>query len=231
MDLLTADFTFVNERLAKFYGLPGVYGSDFRRVPLADAHRRGLLGQAQHPDGDVLLRSHLAGRPRQVDSRERARHPAAAAAAQRAGAARRTAPGPAALDARAHERRIAPIRCAPPAIRAWIRWGSRSKTSTRSAAGATAPRADRAIDASGAMPDGTKFDGAARAAGAAGEEPRAVRDGRHREAADLRAGPRRRVLRCARRFAASCAARRRGDISVADLIVGLVNSTPFQMRQ
>jgi hypothetical protein len=44
-DLLTADYTFVNERLAKFYGIPGVYGSDFRRVNLADGNRRGLLGQ------------------------------------------------------------------------------------------------------------------------------------------------------------------------------------------
>jgi uncharacterized protein DUF1592/uncharacterized protein DUF1588/uncharacterized protein DUF1587/uncharacterized protein DUF1595/uncharacterized protein DUF1585 len=47
MDLLTADYTFVNERLAKHYGIPQVYGSQFRRVTLApdmDA-RRGLLGK------------------------------------------------------------------------------------------------------------------------------------------------------------------------------------------
>jgi hypothetical protein len=46
-DLLTADYTFVNERLAKHYGIPGVYGSNFRRVSLGpelDA-RRGLLGK------------------------------------------------------------------------------------------------------------------------------------------------------------------------------------------
>ncbi|HET8697690.1 MAG TPA: DUF1592 domain-containing protein, partial [Gammaproteobacteria bacterium] len=46
-DLLTADYTFVNERLAKHYGIPGVYGSNFRRVTLGpelDA-RRGLLGK------------------------------------------------------------------------------------------------------------------------------------------------------------------------------------------
>jgi hypothetical protein len=48
VDLLTADYTFVNERLARHYGIPGVYGERFRRVPLgADrAYRRGLLGQA-----------------------------------------------------------------------------------------------------------------------------------------------------------------------------------------
>ena len=44
-DLLTADHTFLNERLARHYGVPGVYGSDFRRVSLADGNRRGLLGQ------------------------------------------------------------------------------------------------------------------------------------------------------------------------------------------
>jgi hypothetical protein len=49
MDLLNADYTFVNERLARHYGIPNVYGSQFRRVALtsvpdSDA-RRGLLGQ------------------------------------------------------------------------------------------------------------------------------------------------------------------------------------------
>jgi hypothetical protein len=45
VDLLTADYTFVNERLARHYGIPGVYGSQFRRVHLTDEARRGLLGQ------------------------------------------------------------------------------------------------------------------------------------------------------------------------------------------
>ena len=45
VDLLTADYTFLNERLAKHYGIPGVYGSHFRRVTLTDQARRGLLGQ------------------------------------------------------------------------------------------------------------------------------------------------------------------------------------------
>jgi Protein of unknown function (DUF1592)/Protein of unknown function (DUF1588)/Protein of unknown function (DUF1585)/Protein of unknown function (DUF1587)/Protein of unknown function (DUF1595)/Planctomycete cytochrome C len=48
LDLLDAKYTFLNERLAKHYGIPGVYGSDFRRVALTPAFdmRRGLLGQA-----------------------------------------------------------------------------------------------------------------------------------------------------------------------------------------
>jgi hypothetical protein len=45
LDLMTADYTFVNERVAKHYGIRGVYGSRFRRVTLADERRFGLLGK------------------------------------------------------------------------------------------------------------------------------------------------------------------------------------------
>ncbi|HKB10229.1 MAG TPA: DUF1592 domain-containing protein, partial [Vicinamibacterales bacterium] len=45
LDLLSADYTFVNQRLAEHYGIPRVYGSQFRRVTVADPNRRGLLGQ------------------------------------------------------------------------------------------------------------------------------------------------------------------------------------------
>jgi len=45
LDLFTADYTFVNERLARHYGLPGIYGSHFRRVHVTNEARRGLLGQ------------------------------------------------------------------------------------------------------------------------------------------------------------------------------------------
>src|SRR5205814_2477400 len=44
LDLLTADYTFVNERLARHYGIPNIYGSQFRRVPVTDEARKGLLG-------------------------------------------------------------------------------------------------------------------------------------------------------------------------------------------
>jgi mono/diheme cytochrome c family protein len=56
LDLMTADFTFLNERLAKHYGVPGIYGSHFRRVTLTDEARKGLLGKGailmvtSHPD-------------------------------------------------------------------------------------------------------------------------------------------------------------------------------------
>ncbi len=45
-DLVGANYTFVNERLARHYGIPNVYGSRFRRVVVADGVRGGLLGQA-----------------------------------------------------------------------------------------------------------------------------------------------------------------------------------------
>jgi len=45
LDLMTADYTFVNERLARHYGLANVYGSHFRRVTLTDETRKGLLGK------------------------------------------------------------------------------------------------------------------------------------------------------------------------------------------
>jgi hypothetical protein len=56
-DLMTADYTFVNERLAKHYGIPNIYGTDFRRVPVAGTARKGLLGQ-----GSFLLVTSVANR-------------------------------------------------------------------------------------------------------------------------------------------------------------------------
>jgi hypothetical protein len=44
LDLLRADYTFVNERLARHYKIPGIYGSNFRRIPVTDEARKGILG-------------------------------------------------------------------------------------------------------------------------------------------------------------------------------------------
>jgi hypothetical protein len=57
LDLLTADYTFVNERLAKHYRIPNVIGTEFRRVSLPDEHRRGILGH-----GSVLTLTSMADR-------------------------------------------------------------------------------------------------------------------------------------------------------------------------
>jgi hypothetical protein len=57
VDLLDADYTFVDETLAKHYGIPDVRGSRFRRVPVTDDDRRGLLGQ-----GSFLLVTSVVNR-------------------------------------------------------------------------------------------------------------------------------------------------------------------------
>jgi len=57
LDLLSANYTFVNERLALHYGLPNVRGDQFRRVTLTDPNRFGLLGK-----GGVLLTTSYANR-------------------------------------------------------------------------------------------------------------------------------------------------------------------------
>ena len=57
LELLTADYTFVNERLARHYGFPGVAGENFRRVSYPDDRRRGILGH-----GSVLVLTSMANR-------------------------------------------------------------------------------------------------------------------------------------------------------------------------
>jgi hypothetical protein len=57
LELLTADYTFVNERLARHYGIPNVTGPEFRRVALADMNRRGIFGH-----GSMLTMTSVADR-------------------------------------------------------------------------------------------------------------------------------------------------------------------------
>jgi hypothetical protein len=57
LELLSADYTFVNERLARHYNMPGVYGTRFRKVAVTDPNRRGLLGH-----GSILSMTSVATR-------------------------------------------------------------------------------------------------------------------------------------------------------------------------
>lgn len=57
LDLLGADYTFLNERLAKHYGVDGVFGDAFRRVTVQDPNRRGLLGH-----GSILFQTSVETR-------------------------------------------------------------------------------------------------------------------------------------------------------------------------
>ena len=80
LDLIDADYTYVNERLARHYGIPGVYGSQFRRVTLPDLDQRGgllahgsILSVSSYPDRTS------PGIARQVADGQHARYAAAAA--------------------------------------------------------------------------------------------------------------------------------------------------------
>ncbi|HEY2150787.1 MAG TPA: DUF1592 domain-containing protein [Vicinamibacterales bacterium] len=57
LDLFTADYTFVNERIAKVYDIPNIVGNDFQRVQLTDVNRRGILGE-----GSMLMSTSVADR-------------------------------------------------------------------------------------------------------------------------------------------------------------------------
>ena len=138
LELLTSDETFVNQRLAEHYGIPGVYGNHFRPVALDGglSPRRGLLGKGSPADGDLLRAPHVAGRPRQVAARE---HPRLAAPAARP---RTCPPWPRTTTAVSRPARCASAsRCTARTPRAraatgsWTPWASRSRTSTPSAAG------------------------------------------------------------------------------------------------
>ena len=104
LDLLTADYTFVNERLARHYGIPNIYGSRFRRVAMTDDARRGLLGQ-----GSILAVTSHAERTSPVVRgkwilENILGHARAAAAARRAAAQRQSGRAEAPHHARADGR-------------------------------------------------------------------------------------------------------------------------------
>ena len=82
LDFIDADFTYLNERLARHYGISGVKGEQFRRVKLK-GRQRGRAGHAgEHLDGDVKPDADLAGQAGKVGARAIAGNAATAAAAQ-----------------------------------------------------------------------------------------------------------------------------------------------------
>ena len=183
----------MNERLAQHYGIAGVKGPEFRRVELADTHARRGPDARERPDGVLLRDAHLAGAARQVDPREHAERaaarPARRRAAARRGEGRRRRAAAAAARGAPHQRRSA-----RPATSGWTRSASRSRTTTRSARGATQD-GKWPIDASGTLPDGRSFTGAPGLASVLRQDREAFARARHRQAADLRARPRPRALR------------------------------------
>jgi hypothetical protein len=228
LELLSANYTFLNERLAKHYGVANVYGSDFRRVTLAGENRRGLLGQ-----GSILTvtsysdRTSPVGRGKWVLENVLGTPPP---------------PPPAnvpplredpnrgkllSMRERMEQHRVNPV-CASCHARmdplglalenfdAVGRWRSHMPGGTP-------------IDASGAMPDGTKFDGPSdlrqllvrnpeQFATVVTEKLLTYALGRGVEYYDAPA-----IRQTTRGAAAS-------NYTLASLVVGVVKSTPFQMR-
>ena len=161
LELLSADYTFLNERLAKHYGIPGVYGTRFRQVKLTDPNRCGLLGQ-----GSILSLTSVATRTSPVfrgkyvlthvpRTRRRRRRRRTCRRSRRATRTRRGAEDGARAARTAPQQPGRARRCHASSIRR----ASRSRTSTRSASGATATPNGAPIDAAGVLADGTKVDG------------------------------------------------------------------------
>jgi len=228
IELLTANYTFVNERLAKHYGIRDVYGSDFRRITLTDPNRRGLLGQ-----GSILTvtsysdRTSPVGRgkwvlenvlgtpppppPPNVPALKPDPNPGRLLSMRERMVQHRANP----VCASCHSR-MDPLGLALENFDAVGRWRSHMIGGTP-------------IDVTGVTPDGTKFDGPAELRGLLVRNPEQFATvvaeklliyalGRGLEYYD---GP---AIRQITRGAAA------GNYTLASLIVGVVKSTPFQMR-
>jgi mono/diheme cytochrome c family protein len=230
LDLLTANYTFLNERLAKHYGIPNVYGSRFRRVTLdASSVRGGLLGQ-----GSILTVTSYGNRTSPVfrgkwilenilGSPPPPPPPNVPALAE-------TAAGGKVLSMR---ERMAQHRTNPVCASCHNLMDPIGlSTETFDAIGRWRTRGDDGlpIDAAGSLPDGTKYEGVAGLRQAVLKHPEAfVRTvtqklltyglGRGLEYYDAPAV--RGIVRDARQH----------DYRFSSLIVDIVTSTPFQMRR
>jgi hypothetical protein len=229
LELLNADYTFVNERLARHYGIPNVYGGHFRRIAIADPNRRGLLGQ-----GSILTLTAYSTRtspvmrgkwilenllgapppppPPDIPALVTERPVTGEKLSMRDAMVRHRAdPGCAGCHAR-----MDPLGFALEHFNAVGQWRNKSEDGT-------------AIDASGTLPNGVTFDGAAGLRAVLLAEPdqfvRTLTEklltyalGRGVEYSDAPAI--RRIVREAER----------DRYTLAALIQGIVTSTPFQHR-
>ena len=198
LDLLNADYTYLDERLAKHYGIPNVYGSRFRRVELPeDSHRGGLL---RH--GSLLAVTSYATRTSPVirgkwvlDNLYGAPPPAPPANVP----VLEETPIRTELTMRerlSHHRSNSAY--APIVTTRSIRLGLRWRTSMPLGGGATMPVTTDLWTRPGALPGVGEFDGRRWARSSVVEPARAVRGTGDRSLVDVRAWSRRRLLRCAR---------------------------------
>ncbi|HXP87542.1 MAG TPA: DUF1592 domain-containing protein [Bryobacteraceae bacterium] len=230
LDLLTANYTFVNERLAKHYGIPNVEGSYFRRVTLPEnSPRGGLLGQ-----GSILTITSYATRtspvvrgkwvlenllsappppppPNIPALKTEGSEPGKVLSMREAMTLHRASPACASCHAR-----MDPIGFAMEHFDAVGQWRDRDNGNP--------------IDTSGVLPDGTKFDGMAGLKQALLRHPEQFVDtvaekllmygiGRNVQYFDRPAG--RQVVRDSAK----------SNYTLSSLVLGVVNSVPFQMRE
>jgi mono/diheme cytochrome c family protein len=228
LDFISADYTFVNERLAKHYDFPNVYGSYFRRVHIPDENRRGLLGQGSFLTTTSLAdRTTVVGRGKWILENVLGTPPpppppdvnttlpenkngAKALSLREKMQQHRANPTCASCHAR-----MDPLGFALENFDATGQWRTRE--------------ADAAIDASAVLPDGTKFDGPTglsawilmhpgRFVTALSEKLMIYALGRGLEPFDVPA---------IRKIVTGAGS----DYRFQSLIVGIVQSTPFQMRR
>ena len=227
-ELLTADYTFLNERLAKHYGIPHVYGSHFRRVSLAGTERRGLLGQ-----GGILTLTSYATRtspvlrgkwildnllaspppppPPDIPALAETTDDGAALSMRAAMEQHRANPACASCHAQ-----MDPLGFSLENFDAVGRWRTRGES-------------NESIDATGVLPDGTTFEGPSgmrqallrnpeRFVATVAEKLLTYALGRNLESYDMPA-----VRDIVRGAAAD-------EHRFSSLVLGIVQSTPFQMR-
>ena len=225
-ELLTADYTFVNERLARFYGMRNVYGAHFRRVRASDPHRAGLLGACEHPHRHVVCDAHVPvvrGKylldnilgapppppPPNVPPLEETGAAGEPASIRERMAAHRRNPACATCHVR-----MDPLGFALENFDGIGRWRTMDGTSP--------------IDASGRPSRRDGVQRARRLPGGVAAAPRGVRPHVHGEAPEVRA----RAAGPACRHAAVRRPARRGArrLPLSSLILGIVESRPFQMR-
>ena len=227
-ELLTADYTFMNERLARHYGVPHVHGSHFRRVSLADSARRGLLGQggiltltsyATRTSPvlrgkwilDNLLASPPPAPPPDVPALEETTDDGAALSMRAAMERHRTNPACASCHAQ-----MDPLGFALENFDAVGRWRTRGES-------------NEPINATGVLPDGTTFEGPDEMRQALLRDPQrfvaTVTEklmtyalGRNLESYDMPA------VRAIVRDAAD------QNYRFSSIVIGIIQSTPFQMR-
>ena len=195
LELLTANYTFLNERLARHYGIPNIKGTHFRRVTLEpDSARAGLLGHGSiltvtsHPDrtspvvrGKWILENFLGASPPPPPPNVPELKPTGEAG------------GVLSMRDRMVQHRADPVCASCHAIMDPI--GLSLENFDAVGKSRTLGESSEPIDASGSLPDGTKFVGAARAQERAAHQIGSGRHDRHGEAADLCARPRAGVLR------------------------------------